>query len=332
MYTYVVTLRKGEYKDAVLHEISSAKNIQYFHRLNTHTILLHLTLLSHFLQDFLHIQTSTRSAFLFKSVKMLINIPRILALLSATAAVASASSFGVIPNDPASGLSNLQVRANCGPTNGRCDKNGCAGINDPVTGAGVCTAGDFAGCPCANICGSTNGKCNGNNCGGLNDPAGGPGICTTSSIAGCACDSICGSQPGPCNKNGCEGLNAPGGQFGYCTKGEFAGCLCTSVCGDHDGSCDSNGCAGKNGFCTSGGLKGCPCGGQCGNLESKSCSDNGCNGVNLPDEGFGICTGAFKGCACLLTCGPTPGSCSKNGCNGANGKCTAGAFNGCSCV
>ncbi|KAF2868638.1 hypothetical protein BDV95DRAFT_642281 [Massariosphaeria phaeospora] len=263
---------------------------------------------------------------------MFIKISHVLALLSATAALASASSFGSTPNDVASGFNDLHVRqnANCGTTNGACNANGCAGVNNPATGAGICTAGDFAGCPCANVCGATSGKCNENNCGGLNDPSG-VGKCTIGQFAGCPCNSVCGT-PGDCNKNGCEGVNQPGGQAGYCTKGQFAGCLCNSVCGDKDGSCSDNGCAGKGGVCTAGGLKGCSCDNQCGNLESKSCSANGCNGINLPDEGFGVCTGSFAGCACLLTCGATPGSCSKNGCNGSGGKCTAGAFNGCACV
>lgn len=113
----------------------------------------------------------------------------------------------------------------------------------------------------------------------------------------------CGSKPGKCNENTCDGTSLPGAPLGICTN-SFPGCTCLSVCGGSPGAC---------------------------NLK------NGCNGVNSPTGGLGMCQGGIlNGCTCTSVCGSSVNSCSINGCNGApnsNGvkTCTTGDFNGCLC-
>ncbi|KAH6664843.1 hypothetical protein B0J14DRAFT_606814 [Halenospora varia] len=165
-------------------------------------------------------------------------------------------------------------------------------------------------------CGSTPGPCNKNNCQGISKQDGSLGVCTVA-FKGFSCTSTCSNNLGDCNKNGCAGTNSLGGGRGFCTAGDFKGCTCNSVCSDDSKACDANGCNGVNGFCTAGDFNGCPCGTSCGNLKTEGCDKNGGNGL--------------AGCPCTGTCGATPGPCNKNGCNGSNGRCTAGAFNGCAC-
>ncbi|KAF2731069.1 hypothetical protein EJ04DRAFT_526435 [Polyplosphaeria fusca] len=214
-----------------------------------------------------------------------------------TAALTSATLHTAKHNDIAPRLS---LGALCGDTNGDCNKNGCKGINFPGQGDGICTAGDYRGCPCNNICGRS-GKCDKHSCKGVNDPTGdGPGRCTAGDFVGCECESVCGPEPGPCDHHDCQGVNMPGGQDGFCTAGKFNGCMCKSICGDKQGSCGKNGCNGRDGICQGGNARGCPCGDYCGNLKPGRCDKKGCAGVRVPEWNIGVCTEEFKGCEVLL--------------------------------
>jgi hypothetical protein len=167
-------------------------------------------------------------------------------------------------------------------------------------------------------------------CNGINDPNGGPGICRSGNYAGCPCASVCGT-PTNCDDGECQGVNLPGGNLGYCTTSVFQGCFCESICPDSDIDCASNGCeGGSNGVCTAGPYKGCSCGSYCSNLYSQKCNIGGCKGVNYPAFGFGVCTGNFAGCLCLMTCSATGGGCYWGTCKGINGVCSSGDYNGCS--
>ncbi|KAK3374543.1 hypothetical protein B0H63DRAFT_525849 [Podospora didyma] len=53
----------------------------------------------------------------------------------------------------------------------------------------------------------------------------------------------------------------------------------------------------------------------CG-AKNGACDDNGCEGINNPDDGLGYCTaGEFIGCPCRSICGSKNGPCNDNGCN-----------------
>src|SRR6266516_1466798 len=60
-------------------------------------------------------------------------------------------------------------------------------------------------------------------------------------------------------------------------------------------------------------------------------------GINRIGGEPGVCTaGVYEGCTCLSICDDTDGACAANGCQGIqreDGKwrCTAGQYNGCSC-
>jgi len=104
-------------------------------------------------------------------------------VLSATLLFAGMAS--AMPAAPGSLGEILSIRQECGTKNGPCDKNGCAGINDPISGLGVCTA-SFKGCPCASVCGPHTGSCSDNGCQGQID-SDGIGRCTAGSFNGCFC-------------------------------------------------------------------------------------------------------------------------------------------------
>lgn len=208
---------------------------------------------------------------------------------------------------PSPSLANLEPRQNpnCGDKNGKCDKNGCNGVNDPNGGLGVCLSGDYAGCPCESVCGGAVNACDANGCKGLNDwTEEGPGLCTAGAYKGCKCASICKGVLNSCADHGCDGMNALNGLNGMCTGGDYVGCLCKSICGKTNGPCSD--CDGVDGFCKSGDDKGCPCidnpAHQCGNLQIGNCYENGCNGVFTASDGFGICQGGenIVGCPCVV--------------------------------
>ena len=101
----------------------------------------------------------------------------------------------------------------CGDHDGSCTSNNCQGVD------GVCTAGDYHGCSCGTACGNLEiGKCNDNGCNGVNSPSAGLGVCTSAQLKGCACTNICGTKNGPCSNKQCQGSNGvcKGGPFIGC--------------------------------------------------------------------------------------------------------------------
>lgn len=74
----------------------------------------------------------------------------------------------------------LVARQNCQNHIDRCDQNGCAGAYSSNQFIGVCTQGQWAGCPC-NRCGNNIGSCNDNGC------QGNGGRCTAGLFVGCQC-------------------------------------------------------------------------------------------------------------------------------------------------
>jgi hypothetical protein len=76
---------------------------------------------------------------------------------------------------------------------------------------------------------------------------------------------------------------------------------------------------------------------QCG-ATNGACNKNGCDGVNDPETGFGVCLGEnnFQFCPCTNACG-TNGPCNGGDCKGDNdpsggpGRCTSGFAAGCFC-
>jgi hypothetical protein len=263
---------------------------------------------------------------MLSSTSLLVNLITLYSLASIT----TASSLGL------EGVSDitLAARSNCGWGPESCGT--CSGANFPSLGYGYCMARSSQGCQCETTCTSSNDYCNHNNCQGINDPNGGLGLCTAGYYEGCPCLSICPSSPIYCNWYGCSGINLPAGATGICTAGDYLGCPCISLCGDKDGDCSSNGCNGLAGVCQGGDSQGCPCGTACGNLESQGCDQYGCNGINVPDMGLGICTGAYNGCSCQLVCPEPDVVCSDPNCNGtlngANWVCSSGTYSGCYCA
>ncbi|KAI1324610.1 hypothetical protein F5Y16DRAFT_402178 [Xylariaceae sp. FL0255] len=118
-------------------------------------------------------------------------------------------------------LSNITARFACGPVDGDCDKNLCAGLNDPNGGK---------------VCGGIS-TCFANLCRGIRDldsPMG--GICTYGSYAGCWCDMGIGDtedcsfyKDGPCDENDCSGVpddNINPITGWKCSNGRYSGCAC----------------------------------------------------------------------------------------------------------
>jgi len=107
-------------------------------------------------------------------------------LITLTAALLTGLSSALVPV----GTDALQLRQACGVTNGKCNANGCQGLNDPIRGIGRCTE-DFKDCPCTSVCGSL-------------------------------------AETGPCNRNGCNGVRIADfpTPIARCTAGEFNGCFC----------------------------------------------------------------------------------------------------------
>ena len=225
----------------------------------------------------------------------------------------------------------LATTSGCGQTPGPCDENGCVGENYPESGLAMCTQGQYAGCQCKFAC--TSGiKCSDPKCQGRSDPVNGGGECEGGLYAGCNCDSVCSEKNGPCSSPDCQGKNNIRGLPGTCLGGAAYGCFCDSVCGDKDGPCAATDCKGQDGVCTTGPSEGCDCDSSCGNLDIGDCNANGCNGVNSPSVGMGMCTStALANCPCNNICPSKNVACSDSQCKGSNGVCTAGQYNGCNC-
>ncbi|KAF5369185.1 hypothetical protein D9615_009953 [Tricholomella constricta] len=101
--------------------------------------------------------------------------------------------------------------------------------------------------------------CNKNGCAGINNPDNtGYGTCTAN-YKGCDCSNVCGSAVNPCDDHGCSGSSKQDGSDSTCEAGDYRGCYCKSTCNDSINSCSANGCAGSNGHCTAGKYKGCEC-------------------------------------------------------------------------
>lgn len=89
----------------------------------------------------------------------------------------------------------------CGDQPGSCTQYGCNGVG------GICQGGDYLGCPCGTDCGNLYPKpCNQNGCAGINVPALGLGICT-GEFNGCSCTLACPSPQVSCSSSNCYGYN-----------------------------------------------------------------------------------------------------------------------------
>jgi hypothetical protein len=89
----------------------------------------------------------------------------------------------------------------CSDHDDDCTSNSCNGAG------GVCQAGDYQGCPCGTPCGNINTQpCNQYGCAGINIPDLGLGICTGSYL-GCACTLVCPTPNVACSDSNCMGNN-----------------------------------------------------------------------------------------------------------------------------